>query len=138
LTRTRKAGVVLDASDEPASFFGRRRRVLGAAIDGGEPMTMLLACGVLGVVEEERDDDNTGASILCGFQCHCGIVSRGLLHAAMWSRTKARVRPGTLHHNFRPSTFLLAGEGPLPSHFASSWLRQFMKNVVHWSFLSGS
>jgi hypothetical protein len=56
---------VLDAPDEPTSFFGRRRRVLGTAIDGSDPMTMSLARGVLDVDEEDRDDD-TGASILCG------------------------------------------------------------------------
>jgi hypothetical protein len=33
----------LDAPDEPTSFFGRRKRVLGA--DGGDPMTMLPARG---------------------------------------------------------------------------------------------
>jgi hypothetical protein len=59
----------MDTPDKPDSFFGRRRRVLGA--DGGDPMTMPPARGVLGVDKEEREDDDTGASILRG------IVSRG-------------------------------------------------------------
>jgi hypothetical protein len=59
----------MDMPDKPDSFFGRRRRVLSA--DGGNPMTMPPARGVLGVDKEEREDDDTGASILCG------IVSRG-------------------------------------------------------------
>jgi hypothetical protein len=44
---------------------GDRRRVQGAAINGGDPMTMLPARRVLGVDEEDRVDD-TGASILRG------------------------------------------------------------------------
>jgi hypothetical protein len=90
-TRRRRA---LDAPDEPASFFGLRMWVLRAAVEGGEPMTMPLACNFLGVDEEERDDDDDdGVSILHGVQRRgtCGMVSRGLLPAAMWSRTKARV-----------------------------------------------
>jgi hypothetical protein len=58
----------MDMLDKPDSFFGRRRRV-GA--DGGDPMIMPPACGVLGVDKEEREDEDTGASILRG------IVSRG-------------------------------------------------------------
>jgi hypothetical protein len=52
----------LDAPDEPDSF-GRRRLVLGA--DGGNPMMMPLALGVLGIDEEECEDDDIGPSILC-------------------------------------------------------------------------
>jgi hypothetical protein len=123
----------LDAPDEPASF-GRRRRVLCAAVDGarGEPMTMPQARCVLGVDEEERDDD-ARLSIPRDVQRHgtCGIVSRGVLPAVMWSRTKARVRPRTPHHIFRPTAFLLAGGGPMPSYCASSRLRRWVKNTVH-------
>jgi hypothetical protein len=70
---------------------------------------------VLGVDEDEREDDDAGPSILRGSQCRCGIVSRGWLPAVMWSRTQARVRPLMPHHSFRPATFLLVGGGPLPS-----------------------
>jgi hypothetical protein len=42
------------------------------------------------------------------------------------------------HHNFRPAAFLLPGGGTLSLYRASSWLRRFVKNVVHWSSLSGS
>jgi hypothetical protein len=82
--------------------------------------------GVLGV-------DDTGASILLDAQRRCGIVSRGLVPAAMWLRTKVRVRPWTLHYIFHPRAFLLAGGGPLPSYRANSWLRRSVKNVLHWS-----
>jgi hypothetical protein len=75
--RVKEAGEVasfftraLDASDDPGSFFGRRRRV-GA--DGGVPMTMPL----LGIDDDEREEDDTGPSILHGSQCRVGIVSRG-------------------------------------------------------------
>jgi hypothetical protein len=50
--------------------------VLDAAIDGGKKMTMPPARGVLGINEEERDDNNIGASMLCGAQCRCGIVPK--------------------------------------------------------------
>jgi hypothetical protein len=73
--------------------------------------------GVLSVHEEEdREDDDTGASILRGSQCsRCGIVSRGWLPAAMWSRTAGMVRPSMPHHTFLAAAFLLGGGGPLPS-----------------------
>jgi hypothetical protein len=58
----------MDMLDKPDSFFRRRRRV---GSDGGDPMTMPPALGVLDVDKEEREDDDTGASILRG------IVSRG-------------------------------------------------------------
>jgi hypothetical protein len=69
LTRAKEAGVTsdsfftqtLDTSDEPASFFGRRRRVVG--VGGGDPM--MMPPGVLGVDEEDHDND-IGASILRG------------------------------------------------------------------------
>jgi hypothetical protein len=74
LTRVKEPGSfftqVLDAPDDPGSFFGRRGRV-GA--DGGDPMTMPLP----GVDEDEREEDDTGPSILCDSQCRIGIVSRG-------------------------------------------------------------
>jgi hypothetical protein len=41
--------------------------------DGGIPMTM----PELGVDDDEREEDDTGPSILRGSQCHIGIVSRG-------------------------------------------------------------
>jgi hypothetical protein len=74
LTRAKGFGVTpgslftrtLGAPDEPASFFEQRRRVLGAAIDGGDPMMMPPMRAVLGVDEEDRNDDDTGASILRG------------------------------------------------------------------------
>jgi hypothetical protein len=108
----------LDTSDEPGSFLGRRSRVLGAA--GGDPMAMLPARGVLGVDEEEYEDDDDGSSILHDSKFCIGIVSHGLLPAAMWLRTQARVRPRTPHHSFRAMAFLLAGGGPMPSYCASS------------------
>jgi hypothetical protein len=98
LTRVKEAGPasfftrVLDAPDEPDSFFGRRSRVLGAA-DGGDPMTMPPAREVLGVDEDECEDDDAGSSILRGSQCRCGIVSREWLPAAMWSRTRRGCGP---------------------------------------------
>jgi hypothetical protein len=49
---------VLDALDELASFFDRRRQVLRAAVEGGEPMMMPPARGVLGVDEEEHSDED--------------------------------------------------------------------------------
>jgi hypothetical protein len=102
----------LDAPS-PGSFFGRRIRV-GA--DDGDPMTILQSPrGVLGIDEQDREDDDTGASILRGSQCRCSIVSRGWLPKAMWSRTAGRVRPSTPHHNFLAAAFLLGGGGPLPS-----------------------
>jgi hypothetical protein len=43
-------------------------------------MTTPLPRGFLGVDEEYREDDDTGASILRGSQCcRCGIVSHGWL-----------------------------------------------------------
>jgi hypothetical protein len=46
--------------------------------DGGDPMTSPPWRGVLGIDEDDHEDDDTGPSILCGSQCcHCGIVSRG-------------------------------------------------------------
>jgi hypothetical protein len=63
----------LDAPDDPGSFFGWRRRV---DTDGGSAMMMPLR-GVLGVDKDEREDNDTGPSILRGSQCRCGIVSRG-------------------------------------------------------------
>jgi hypothetical protein len=59
----------LDAPDNLGSF-GQRRWV-GA--DGDDPMTMPL----LGVDDDEREEDGTGLSILHGSQYHIGIVSRG-------------------------------------------------------------
>jgi hypothetical protein len=50
-TRRRRA---LDAPDELATFFSRRRRVLRVAVEVGEPMMMQPTHGVLGVDEEER------------------------------------------------------------------------------------
>jgi hypothetical protein len=41
--------------------------------DGGIPMTM----PELGVDDDEREEDDTGPSILRGSQCRIGIVSRG-------------------------------------------------------------
>jgi hypothetical protein len=103
------------ALDAPSlgSFFGRRRRV-GA--DDGHPTTAPPPPrGVLGADEEDREDDDTGASILRGSHCRFGIVSRGWLPTAMWSRTTGRVQPSMPHHNFLAATFLLGGGGPLPS-----------------------
>jgi hypothetical protein len=119
-TRMKEAGVpgsfftrALDAPS-PSSFFGRRRRV-GA--DDGDPMTTTPPPrGVLGVDEEDREDDDTGASVLHGSQCYRrGIVSRGWLPMAMWSRTAGRMWPSTPHHTFLAAAFLLGGGGPLPS-----------------------
>jgi hypothetical protein len=102
----------LDAPS-PGSFFGRRRQV-GA--DDGDPMTTTPPPrGVLNADEEDREDDDAGPSILRGNQCRCGIVSRGLLPAAMWSRTAGRVHPSTPHDTFLAAAFLLGGGGPLPS-----------------------
>jgi hypothetical protein len=118
--RVKEAGVpgsfftrALDASS-PGSFFGKRRWV---GTDGGDPMTMPPPPrGVLGVDEDDREDDDTGASILHGSQsCRCGIVSRGWLPAAMWSMTEGRVRPSTPQQTFLAAAFLLGGGGPLPS-----------------------
>jgi hypothetical protein len=79
-TRVKEAGVpgsfftrALD-TPSPGSFFGRRRRV-GA--DDGNPMTPPPPHGVLGADEEDREDDDTGESILRGNQCRCGIVTHG-------------------------------------------------------------
>jgi hypothetical protein len=119
-TRVKEAGVpgsfftrALDAPS-PGSFCGRRRRV-GA--NGGDPMTPPPPPRrVLDVDEDDREDDDTRASILRGSQCYrCGIVNRGWLPAAMWSRTAGRVRPSTPHHTFLAAAFLLGGKGPLPS-----------------------
>jgi hypothetical protein len=52
---------VLDAPDGAASFFGQRRQVLHTAVEGGEPMMMPPARGVLGVDEEERGDEDAGS-----------------------------------------------------------------------------
>jgi hypothetical protein len=46
----------------PGFFLGRRSRVLGAVC--GDPMAMPPACGVLGVDEEECEDDDNRPSIL--------------------------------------------------------------------------
>jgi hypothetical protein len=73
---------VLDAPDEPGSFFGQRSRVLGTA-DGGDLMTMPPSRGVLGSDKDEREDDDAGLSIMRGSQCRCGIVSWGCLPVAM-------------------------------------------------------
>jgi hypothetical protein len=72
--------------------------VLGAV--GSDPMTMPPARRVLGVNEEECEDEDAGPSILRGSQCRIGIMSRGWFPAAMWSRTQTRVRPGMPHHSF--------------------------------------
>jgi hypothetical protein len=56
---------LLDVPDEPASF-GRRRQVLRATVEGacGSPMTMPpVVRGVLGVDEEERDEEDVTLSI---------------------------------------------------------------------------
>jgi hypothetical protein len=70
--------------------------------------------GLLDADEEDCEDDAAGPSILRGNQCRCGIVSRGLLPAAMWSRTAGRVRPSTPHHIFLVVAFLLGAGGLLP------------------------
>jgi hypothetical protein len=123
MTRVKEVGVLgffftraLDAPS-PGSFFRRRRRV-GA--DDGDPMTTPPPHGVLSADEEDREDDDVGASILRGNQCHCGIVSRGLLPAAMWSRMAGSVRPSMPHHTFLAAAFLLRGRGLLPLKCASS------------------
>jgi hypothetical protein len=87
LTRVKEAGMpasfirALNAPDEPDSF-GRRRLVLGT--DGGNPMMMPLALGVLGIDEEKHEDDDTGPSILDPAQhlvplrhCQPRVVARG-------------------------------------------------------------
>jgi hypothetical protein len=91
------------------------------------------------VDEEEREDEDVGISILHGAQHRgtYGMASRGLLPAVMWSRTKARVRPGMPHHIFRPAAFLFVGGGSLSSYLTSSWLLRLVKNAVHWSSLLG-
>jgi hypothetical protein len=60
----------LEAPNDPGSFFGRRRRV-GA--NGSVPMTMPK----LNMDDDEREEDDTGPSILRGSQCCIGIVSCG-------------------------------------------------------------
>jgi hypothetical protein len=92
--------------DVPGSFFGRRSRVLDVV--GGDPMAMPPARRVSDVDEEDREEDNV-PFIWRGIQCRCGIVTRGWLPAAMWSRTKVRVRPRTPHQTFRIAAFLFAG-----------------------------
>jgi hypothetical protein len=75
--RVKEAGVsgsfftrALDAPDDPGSFFGWRRRV---DTNGGDPMTMPQR----GINKDEREEEDTGPSILRGSQCCIGIVSRG-------------------------------------------------------------
>jgi hypothetical protein len=60
--------LTLEALDGHAPFFGRRRRVLCAAIDGacGELMMMSPERNVLGVDDEEHDGEDAGLSILRG------------------------------------------------------------------------
>jgi hypothetical protein len=100
----------LHAPDDPGSFFGRRKRVLGAI--GGDPMVMPLACGFLGIDEEDHEKDDA-PSILRSIQCRCGIVKCGWLPVMLWSRTQARVRPRTPQQTFRITVFLFAGGGPV-------------------------
>jgi hypothetical protein len=71
---------------------------LCVAVEGALPP----AHSVLGVDEEERDEEDAMLSIMRGVQRRgtCGITSRGVLPVAMCSRTKARVRQGAHHHIF--------------------------------------
>jgi hypothetical protein len=77
-------------------------------------MEMLPARGVPGVDDEDREEDDA-PSIMHGIQCRCGIASSGCLPVAMWSRTKARVRPCMPNQIFLIAVFLFAGGGPEPS-----------------------
>jgi hypothetical protein len=80
LTRVKEASVPASFSTRALDAQGlgsfRRRRQVDA--DGGDPMTPPPLRGVLDVDEDDREDDDTGLSILRGSQCYRrGIVSRG-------------------------------------------------------------